>query len=193
MDDDEAPWPEDDGPPWEELDAAPPTTSRVMAIPVVDAGEPSALDQPQPRAAHDTLTVLPAAPGGSVEGDFWFEAITQLARAETITALVRELGLQSQLIARDTDQWVLRVERMSLNQGNTRERLSTALQTLGHSVRLTVEIGPVSDSPALRVAAALARRQREAEAQIMSDPFVQTMMRDFGGKIVPGTLKAIAA
>ena len=193
MDDDEAPWPEDDGPPWEDGDAAPTTTSRVMAIPVVDAGEPSALDQPQPRAAHDTLTVLPAAPGGSVEGDFWFDTVIQMARAETITALVRELGLQSQLIARDTDQWLLRVERMSLNQGNTRERLATALQTLGHSVRLTVEIGPVNDSPALRVAAAAARRQREAEAQILSDPFVQTMMRDFGGKIVPGTLKAITA
>ncbi|WP_137917996.1 DNA polymerase III subunit gamma/tau [Hydrogenophaga sp. 2FB] len=197
MDDDEAPWPEDDGPPWEEETAQTqtrtPPPNRVMAIPVRDAGEPSALDQPQPRAEHGAQTVLPAAPGGSVEGDFWFDTVMQLARAETITALVRELGLQSQLIARDTDQWLLRVERMSLNQGNTRERFATALQTLGHQVRLTVEIGPVTDSPALRVAAAAARRQREAEAQIMSDPFVQTMMRDFGGKIVPGTLKAITA
>ncbi|MBU7575628.1 MAG: DNA polymerase III subunit gamma/tau [Hydrogenophaga sp.] len=185
---DDAPWPEDDGPPWEEAEPAPP---RVMAIPVRDAGEPGPADQPQARDEHGTQTVLPAAPGGSVEGDFWFETVMQLVRAEAITALVRELGLQSQLIARDTDQWMLRVERSSLNQGNTRERLATALKTIGHEVRLSVEIGSVSDSPARRVAAEAARRQREAEAHILNDPFVQTMMRDFGGKIVPGTLKAI--
>jgi DNA polymerase-3 subunit gamma/tau len=187
---DEAPWPEDDGPPWEEAEPAP---SRVLAIPVRDAGEPGPLDQPQPRAEPGTQTVLPAAPGGSVEGDFWFETVIQLVRAEAITALVRELGLQSQLVARDADQWLLRVERSSLNQGNSRERLATALQTLGHGVRLVVEIGSVSDSPARRLAAEAARRQREAEAQILGDPFVQSMIRDFGGKIVPGTLRATAA
>lgn len=188
---DDAPWPEDDGPPWEE--DAEPVPQRVVAIPVREAGEPGPLDQPRPREEHGSQTVLPAAPGGSVEGDFWFETVMQLVRAETITALVRELGLQSQLIARDTGQWMLRVERSSLNQGNIRERLATALQTLGHEVRLTVEIGSVSDSPARRVAAEAERRQREAEAHILNDPFVQTMMRDFGGRIVPGTLKAITA
>ena len=187
---DDAPWPEDDGPPWDEAEPAP---RRVVAIPVRDAGEPGPLDQPMPPEAHGAQTVLPAAPGGSVEGDFWFDTVMQLVRAEAINALVRELGLQSQLVARDTDQWMLRVERSSLNQGNTRDRLSTALQTLGHTVRLVVEIGSVSDSPARRIAAEAARRQREAEEHIMSDPFVQAMMRDFGGKIVPGTLKAITA
>jgi DNA polymerase-3 subunit gamma/tau len=64
------------------------------------------------------------------------------------------------------------------------------LKTLGHEIRLVVDIGPVEDSAALRLAAEAARRQREAEQIIRDDPFVQTMMRDFGGKIVPGTLKA---
>lgn len=187
---DDAPWPEDDGPPWEEAAPAP---QRVMAIPVRDAGEPGPMDQPQPREAHGAQTVLPAAPGGSVEGDFWFDAVMQLVRAEAITALVRELGLQSQLVARDTGDWLLRVERSSLNQGNTRERLAAALQSIGHTVRLSVEIGSVTDSPARRLAAQAARRQQEAEAHILGDPFVQAMMRDFGGKIVPGTLKPTAA
>ena len=168
-------------------------SQRVVAIPVRDAGEPGPLDQPVPPEAHGAQTVLPAAPGGSVEGDFWFDTVMQLVRAEAINALVRELGLQSQLVARDTDQWMLRVERSSLNQGSTRDRLSAALHTLGHHVRLVVEIGSVSDSPARRIAAEAARRQREAEEHIMSDPFVQAMMRDFGGRIVPGTLKATAA
>ncbi len=190
---DEAPWPEDDGPPWEE-EAAPAPPRRMVAVPVRDAGEPGPLDRPRPPAeARGEQAVLPAAPGGSVEGDFWFDAITQLVRAEAITALVRELGLQSQLVARDEGQWLLRVERESLNQGNSRERLATALKTLGHGVRLVVEIGTVTDSPARRLAFEAQRRQREAEARILEDPFVQAMMRDFGGRIVPGTLKAISA
>ena len=182
---DEAPWPEDDGPPWEENEPAP---SRVLAIPVRDAGEPGRLDQPQPRSQ-----VPLAAFAGSEEGDFWFDAVMQLAKGEAITALVRELGLQSQLVARDAGQWMLRVERGSLNQGNARDRLAAALQSLGHEVRLVVEIGSVTDSPARRLAFAAQQRQQEAEAVILGDPFVQSMMRDFGGKIVPGSLKATSA
>ena len=188
---DEAPWPEDDGPPWEENPDTAPTPSRTVAIPVRDAGEPGRADQPQARTPTAPSGLSPIAP--SEEGDFWFDAITQLVRAEAISALVRELGLQSQLVARDTDRWVLRVERESLNQGNSRERLATALQTIGHQVRLVVEIGTVVDSPSRRLALEAERLQREAEAQILGDPFVQTMMRDFGGRIVPGTLKAIRA
>jgi DNA polymerase-3 subunit gamma/tau len=44
----------------------------------------------------------------------------------------------------------------------------------------------------LRLAAKAALAQQEAEAIIMNDPFVQQVMRDFGGKIVPGTLKAVS-
>ena len=188
---DEAPWPDDDGPPWEEHPETPPAPSRTVAIPVRDAGEPGRADQPQARPPATPTALAPIAP--SEEGDFWFDAVMQLVRAEAISALVRELGLQSQLVARDTDRWVLRVERESLNQGNSRERLATALQTIGHQVRLVVEIGTVADSPSRRLALEAERLQREAEAQIMGDPFVQTMMRDFGGRIVPGTLKAIRA
>jgi DNA polymerase-3 subunit gamma/tau len=203
--------PMDDGPPWEDepqaaehsdarpnapmrsevpVEAPEQAPSRVLNMHVRDAGEPGPLDQPQPCAAAPSERMGPVS---SPDGDFWFDAVMQLVRAETIGALVRELALQSQLVARDSEQWLLRIERSSLNQGNTRERLSAALATLGHTTRLAVEIGSVTDSPALRVAAENARRQREAEAQINSDPFVQAMVRDFGGKIVPGSIKSMAA
>ena len=125
----------------------------------------------------------------SEEGEFWRATVQQLMAAETITAMVRELALQSQLVARDVDQWVLRVERESLNQSGTRERLTTALQASGHMVTLAVEIGRVTDSPARRNAALVAERQLAAEKIIFDDPFVQTMMRDYGAKIVPGSIK----
>jgi DNA polymerase-3 subunit gamma/tau len=125
----------------------------------------------------------------SEDGEFWHATVQQLMAADSITALVRELALQSQLVARDVDQWVLRVERESLNQSGTRDRLTSALQANGHSVSLSVEVGRVTDSPARRNAALAAERQLAAEKIIFDDPFVQTMMRDYGAKIVPGSIK----
>ena len=125
------------------------------------------------------------------EGDFWHSTVQQLVAAEAINAMVRELALQSQLIARDTDQWILRVERESLNQPGTRDRLSAALAAAGHEVKLVVEVGRVSDCPARRNSAATAEKQLAAEKIIFEDPFVQTMMQDFGAKIVPGSIKPI--
>jgi DNA polymerase III subunit gamma/tau len=131
------------------------------------------------------LSLLPTE-----EGNFWHLTVTSLIASEAVTALVRELALQSQLVARDTGAWLLRVERETLNQPQARERLQTALLTLGHTVVLAVEIGRVTDSPARRMAAAAANKQLAAEKIIFDDPFVQTMMRDFGAKIVPGSIKA---
>jgi DNA polymerase-3 subunit gamma/tau len=123
------------------------------------------------------------------EGDFWHQTVQQLIAAEAITALVRVLALQSQLVARDTDQWILRVESASLNQLGSRDRLTAALQAAGHPVQLVVEVGRVTDSPARRNTAAAEERQLAAEKIIFDDSFVQTMMRDFGAKIVPGSIK----
>jgi DNA polymerase-3 subunit gamma/tau len=125
------------------------------------------------------------------EGDFWFETVRQLVAQQAVTALARELALQSQLVGRDTDQWILKVERESLQQPGSRDRLSTALQAAGHPVSLLVEIGRVTDSPARRLAAAAAERQLAAEKLIFDDPFVQTMMRDFGAKIVTGSIRPV--
>ncbi|MEZ5635779.1 MAG: DNA polymerase III subunit gamma/tau [Burkholderiaceae bacterium] len=125
------------------------------------------------------------------EGDFWFATVQQLVAAQAVTALARELALQSQLVGRDSDQWILRVEREALQQAGSRERLTTALQAAGHPVTLLVEIGRVTDSPARRLAAAAAERQLAAEQLIFDDPFVQTMMREFGAKIVTGSIRPL--
>jgi DNA polymerase-3 subunit gamma/tau len=125
-------------------------------------------------------------------GDFWFDTVQALVQADAVSALNRELALQSELVLRDGDVWRLRTERETLNQASTRERLKQALREVGHEVSLQVETASATDTPALRLAAQAAAAQQEAEAIIMNDPFVQRMMREFGGKIVPGTLKASA-
>ncbi|MBA2961261.1 MULTISPECIES: DNA polymerase III subunit gamma/tau [Ramlibacter] len=143
----------------------------------------------QPESAREAASAPATGFVATEEGDFWHATVQQLAAAEAISALVRELGLQSQLVARDTGHWLLRVERESLNQPAARERLQTALRAAGHDVALAVEVGPVTDSPARRNAAAAAERQKAAEEVILNDPFVQQMMRDFGARIVPGSIK----
>jgi DNA polymerase III subunit gamma/tau len=153
----------------------------VVAVPV--------REQVQINPQRDVQVVSAPTVVSTPEGDVWYEVVQQLVQAEVINALVRELALQSQLVARDSDTWMLRVERESLNSTTSRERLQAALTNAGHAVRLTVEVGRVMDSPAKRNAAAAAAKQEAAEALILNDPYVQTLMRDFGAKIVPGTIQ----
>ena len=143
----------------------------------------------QPESARDSVASAAATLVPTPEGDFWHSVVTDLVKREAVAALVRELALQSQLVGRDEGHWMLRVERESLNQPAGRERLQNALQAAGHAVNLSVEVGTITDSPARRIAAAAAARQRAAEQVIENDPFVQAMMREFGAKIVPGSIK----
>jgi DNA polymerase-3 subunit gamma/tau len=141
----------------------------------------------QPESPREAGAARPSAPLVlTEEGDFWHATVQQLVAQQAIVALVRELALQSQLVARDTGHWMLRVERESLNQPASRERLRAALAAAGHDVNLSVEVGAVGDSPARRNADAAAEKQRAAEEIILNDPFVQSTKHDFptGWKII---------
>lgn len=187
----------DDGEPPDEL----PPADRVLAIPVRVQPEPPGREASRDRSVVDAGdAVRRVAAGGagaagaqpvepSEAGDFWHATVTRMVVAEAITALARELALQSQLVARDVDRWLLRVERESLNQPSSRDRLQAALAALGHGVTIAIEIGGVTDSPARRNRLAAEARQRAAEEAIHNDPEVQSMMRDWDAKIVPGSLK----
>jgi DNA polymerase-3 subunit gamma/tau len=179
-----APQPE----PLPQIQPAMPQAPAVIAIAVREQGEPSQRDRPQPYAPQ--AQEAPMVTGVQTpEGDFWFDTVSALLASEAITAMTRELALQSQLVAKDETQWLLRLDRESLNQPNNRDRLTVALNNAGHAVSLVVEVGSAVDTPARRLLAAQAERQRQAEDTIMADPFVQTLMRDYGGKIVPGSLQ----
>ncbi|MFN9728188.1 DNA polymerase III subunit gamma/tau [Acidovorax sp.] len=160
----------------------------VVSIPVRVAPEPGARLQPTP---HSAPVPASAVYTPTEEGDVWHAAVQQMVAAETITALTRELALQSQLVARDGAHWLLRVERESLNQPTARERLRAVLEAAGHASELSVELGVVIDSPARRNAAAAAERQRRAQEIVNNDPYVQMLMRDYGAKIVPGSVKPL--
>ncbi len=172
------------------IPAADHVSAGAMSIPVRSmSAEPGARLQPTAHSPSSPSLPASARYTPTEEGDVWHATVQQLVAAEAIAALVRELALQSQLVARDGSHWLLRVERESLNQPTARERLRTALETAGHATQISVEVGMVIDSPARRNAAAAAERQRVAEEIVMNDPYVQTLLRDHGAKIVPGSIK----
>ena len=125
-------------------------------------------------------------------GNDWFEVVQQLVKAQLIQAMTRELAMQSQLVQQDATAWVLQVERESLNSPSNRERLQLALQALGHPVSISVQLGPVQDTPAKRITTQQNERQQAAEDEIMNDPLVQQLIRDFDATIVPGSIKPLA-
>jgi DNA polymerase III subunit gamma/tau len=131
-------------------------------------------------------------PAGSELGDFWTDLVTQLIAKDAVKGMVRELALQSQLVGKDDALWTLRVESPSLNSPANTDKLQAAVNTLALGVstaQLTVEIGPVADTPVRRSQALAKERQAQAEALIHNDPFVQDMVRNWGGKVVPGSIK----
>ena len=159
---------------------------RVAPIPVREPRQDSARLQPRPAEPGGAPAARRLVP--TEEGEVWYAAVQQLVASDAIAALVRELALQSQLVARDGGHWLLRVERESLNQSGTRERLRAALEAAGLAQDISVELGPVSDSPALRNTARQNARQERALEVVQNDPFVQTLVREFDARIVPGSV-----
>ncbi len=163
----------------------------VLAVPVRTTPEPSARLQPRPQGDGRAPAPVTGGAGNTEDGAYWHATVQQLIEGGAITALVRELALQSQLVARDGGHWLLRVERESLNQPSARERLRAALVAAGLANQIGVELGVVSDSPARRNAALATERLRQAEEIVHNDAFVQSMVHDFGAKIVPGSIQPL--
>jgi DNA polymerase-3 subunit gamma/tau len=141
--------------------------------------------------ASQAATMQASAPVETALGDVWAALVTKLIALEAVKTMARELALQSQLMVCDGAAWVLRVESPSLNSPANIEKLQTAInaEQPGTTVQLTVEIGPVTDTPVRRNQALANQRQTQAEALIHNDPFVQDMVRHWGGKVVPGSIK----
>lgn len=180
-------------------------------VPVASPGPAAAMPvaAPPPIAAPASFTAPTSAPVAVLPpaaelqitplGDVWAERVQTLVAADMVGGLVRELALQSELRTQEAEAWTLRVERQSLNHAGACEKLLQALQTLDEAAgqtpvaALAIEVGPVTDTPARRNGAAQAERQRQAEETIHTDPFVQDMMQNWGGRIVPGSIRPLAA
>ncbi|MEO8600665.1 MAG: DNA polymerase III subunit gamma/tau C-terminal domain-containing protein, partial [bacterium] len=150
---------------------------------------------------HPAVTPTPAAPTPMLEFHplptlGWDGNWPLLAAALPIRGVVQQLALQSELgkATSDGDGAVLhfRVPMATLLSSGSVDKLTAALNAhFSQPLLITTEIGAVVHTASAQAKAAQAQRQREAEATIQNDPFVQTLMREFGATIVPGSIKPL--
>jgi len=176
--------------------AAPRVATRSPVEPVEPVAQARAESTAAPSTSATSATSVDATrTEGSVVADLWTALVRRLADASAISAMVRELAMQSQALAivesAGVQTWHLRVERENLRAPALRERLqATASQLDGREIRLEIEAGTVGDTPAMRDSAERDRRQAEAERVIHDDPLVQALMAQYKtARIVPGSVK----
>jgi DNA polymerase-3 subunit gamma/tau len=201
-----------DVPPWEEL---PPDLPMIGPYDVEPAFAPPPASRyvPQPRA--ESRPAAPAVPNDSQARPVAVQAATpaaapsaaddgtppvftgewpSLAASLPLKGLAQQLAYQSELVRVVGRTVSLRAPVAAITEGGTVERLQQALTDhFGVPVRVQCEVGAVAQTAAAADAQARAERQREAEATIDNDPFVQGLLREFGGQIVPGSIQPRAA
>jgi DNA polymerase-3 subunit gamma/tau len=145
-----------------------------------------------PDPAHLQHEDKPLAPLQRTElGTQWHGLVTQLVTAEAVNGFVRELALQSELVAQHGAQWQLRCASALLGNANSVDKLQAALREAGHAVQIEVTQGEVGDTPALRNQHAAAAKLNAARALLERDPFVQALQRDFAATIVPHSIRPL--
>jgi DNA polymerase-3 subunit gamma/tau len=165
-----------------------------LVAPAVSA--PAARYETAPTPVQTPAQTLPASAHTAL-GDRWAGLVQRLCEQGAVTALVRELALQSGL--REVDarsappRWQLVVERETLRAPALRDKLAAALAAeIGQPVALDLEAGVPEDTPARREAAERQRRQAAAEETIRNDPVVRELMSQFKtARIVPGSIQPI--
>ncbi len=117
----------------------------------------------------------------------------ELAARLPVTGLASELARQSEWAGVQGDAIILRVAVKTLAESESRVRLQTVLcEHFGQGIRLDVQVGVTGDATAYAVAQAeSAARQLAAENAVADDPFVQALLADFGGHVVPGSIRHV--
>ncbi|CAB3841839.1 hypothetical protein LMG26858_01239 [Achromobacter anxifer] len=117
----------------------------------------------------------------------------ELAARLPVTGLAAELARQSEWAGVQGDAIILRVAVKTLAESESRVRLQTVLcEHFGQGIRLDVEVGVTGEATAHAVAQAeRAARQQAAEDAVAVDPFVQALVADFGGQVVPGSIRHV--
>ncbi|WP_062196652.1 DNA polymerase III subunit gamma/tau [Caldimonas taiwanensis] len=165
------------------------------------AAEAASPGLPQPSVSHEVrataATPAPSPVADTAVADRWYALVAQMIDRGLVTALVRELALQAQCVAVDDAaqpaRWQLRVERETLASSASQARLQAALsEVLGQPVVLELSVGPTDDTPARREAQAKALRQQAAEAEILNDPYVMSLLQEFAtARVVPGSIRPL--
>ena len=145
--------------------------------------------------AHDTVEavekepeLLPAAePATGLAAD-WLELFPKLP----VSGMTGSIAANCTLISVDGDNWLLHLDpaHSALFNSTQQRRLNDALnQYHQRTINLSIElIKPLQETPAQAAARRRADRQRDAEASIHGDPFIQQILQQFGASIREDTI-----
>ena len=187
-------------PPWEDdqSQAAPEPTGAAAQKKTESTGEtlndaaPAQASPPQvPPAPRVRALELAPVPELNWDGNW-----PALAAALPLRGVVQQLAQQSELLQcelqGDGAQFLLRIPLETLRSAGAVDKLAAVLsEHFGKTIRVNTEIGAVEQTANAQAVAEREARQRQAEENMHSDPFVQTLMREFGAIIVPGSIKPI--
>ena len=109
--------------------------------------------------------------------------------------LARSLAQNCEMVAHNEHSITLRVSESNkhLASATYQDKLSGAINDFfGRKIRLHLEIGAGEiNTPAKQMAVEKATVQSSAEAAILQDDFVQTLVNDFGATIIPNSIKPL--
>ena len=144
---------------------------------------------------------MPAAPAdvpvkkNPGEGS-WNGNWPELAAVLPVRGMVQQLAQQTELVhwEKKDSACVLHLKSpiATLCTPNNINRLTEVLaEHFGQPVKITTEIGKVEETANQNAIEARAERQRQAEEAITNDPYVKSVIAEFGGHIVEGSVKPV--
>jgi DNA polymerase-3 subunit gamma/tau len=192
-------------PPWEEMpldDYQPVSSEEGYFMPPDDGFMPAFDSGPddlrfndapaaKPALKVDARPLPPAVPLDAigVSGDWPLLAVDL-----PLKGIAYQLAFNSELTACDAASITLTVPVPQYAESAQVAKLKAALaDKLGRPLEVSVSVGPARRTAAALDAAARAERQQQAEQEITQNPFVQSLIRDFGASIVQGSIKPLAS
>jgi DNA polymerase-3 subunit gamma/tau len=156
-----------------------------------ESAEPAQRSEPVARGEGPVPIDLPV-PSVSLAPEQW----PTLARSLRLSGLVGQFAQQAELLSCDDQGRAVncrfRVAIPALAESAVLARAQEALTAhFGKPCRVDIELGaPGAVTAAAQDARAAAQAQASAEATIQADPVVQSILQDFGGRIVPGSIRS---
>ncbi|KWI53788.1 DNA polymerase III subunit gamma/tau [Burkholderia pseudomultivorans] len=190
-------------PPWEDIppdDYVPLSADEMFGgppddgfVPVFDSGPDDVRVAPAEARSTAPVDTRPLPPAIALDPVGFDGEWPALAARLPLKGVAYQLAFNSELTAVDATTLKLSVPVPQYADAAQVAKLKAALaDALGKPVDVTVEVGPARRTAAALDAAARAARQREAEQEIHGDPFVQQLVRDFGARIVEGSVRPLA-
>ena len=185
-------------------EATTPKAAPVKKPVVPQAAKPEPAPAPQAAAAKPVETAKPiqakeepvpaqpteAVPHTSVDLMDWHKVLPRLE----VNGMAAQLAANCMPVAQDGNLLTLSVaDNFASMMGSAAEkRLLEALQRFaGNNLKLKLQTGQASDTPAERAQVAAENRQQQAEHDVLNDPFVRGLQETFDAEVVAGSIRAI--